>query len=161
MIESVFGIVHSSKSYFLTLQQFEFAVKYILDTKYGIDPSLFEMRINYIQDETVFVFNEKHRHEIFEKIINKSFSFRNESFLKSKIISCIFGSESVSEKVIYSELSNSRIKGIIFTIKENQEYLESYAQGMQIINCPHIDKINAQIRVLNEKKIDIIRNNKR
>lgn len=161
MIENVFGIVNISKNYFLTLQQFEFAVKHILDTKYNIDPNFLEIRINYIQDETVLVFDSKKRNDIFKKIIDEDFSFRNEGKVKTVLISDIFSNKSVSEKVIYNKLSNSRVEGINFTVRDNEKYLYSDVQNMKILDCPQIQRINSQIEVLNEKKIEVIKNNKR
>lgn len=161
MIESVFGILSMSKNYFLTKQQFEFAVKYVLDTKYDIEPGLLEVRIDYIQNKIVLVFNEEDRDSIFQKIINMPFSFRNERKVKEKLLKDIFGEGFILEKVVYNELANSKVEGITFSVKENEKYFESKTQNMEIADRPQVEKINAQIRILTDKKIDVIRNNKR
>lgn len=161
MIENIFGIVNVSKNYFLTLQQFDFAIKHVLDTKYGIEPSLLEIRIDYIQDEIVLVFNEESRNDIFRKLIGDAFSFNNVKKAKTKLLRDIFGDNFIFEKVVYNKLFNSRVDGITFTVKDNEKYNEFEIQNMDILDCPQIEKLNAQIRVLNEKKISIIRNNKR
>lgn len=161
MIENIFGIVNISKNYFLTKQQFEFAVKYVLDTKYDIEPSFLEIRIDYIQDEVVLVFKEEHKDDIFRKVIGDKFSFNNVKRVKNKLLKDIFGDNFISEKVIYNKLFNTRVDGITFTVGDNERYCETYTQNMGIVDSPQIERINAQINVLREKKIDIIRNNKR
>lgn len=158
LIENVFGIVSSSKNYLLTLEQFDFIVKHILETKYNVDSNFLEIRIDYIQNETVLVFSEENRDDVSMKIIGDKFTFSNEKKIKKKILTDIFSDKLIYERVIYNELRSSRIKVIEFTVKEN---IEPLSQNIQIINSSNLDKINSQIKVLTEKKIEIIRNNKR
>lgn len=161
MIENIFGIVNISKNYFLTKHQFEFAVKYVLDTKYDIEPSFLEVRIDYIQNEVVLVFKEEYADEIFIKIIGDKFSFNNVKRVKNKLLKDIFGDNFLSEKVVYNNLYNTMVSGITFTVGDDQRYCETYTQDMVIIDSPQVERINAQIKVLREKKMDVIRNNKR
>ena len=158
MVESFFGITHSAIEYYLTISQFEFIVKFIMENKYGINKDYIDIRIDSINDETVFVFNNNYKDDIFIKIIRKPYSYKNEKEVKRAILFEMFQSNNINEKVIYKEAMNFKAKGITFTIK-NEVYDNNNA--IRIINDPQIDRINAQIDVLHNKKIEIIQSNKR
>lgn len=161
MIENIFGIVHSSKNYYLAWQEFDFIVKYILDTKYNINPSDFELRINTINDVTVFFFNENKRNDASLKIINEPYSYSKEYKIKNKILEDIFCTKSVIDEVIYEGPFDNKISKIKFIVKEDFENNDFTPMPIQILEDPQIERLNKQIKVLNQKKIQLIKNNKR
>lgn len=161
MIESVFGVLHSSKNYYLDLQELDFIVKYVLDIKYNINPNDFELRINSINDVTVFFFKEYNRDDIFIKIINEPYSYSNENKVKKKILEDIFYTKSVIDEVIYEGPFDNRVSRIRFTIIEDFDENNYTPMVVQILNNPQIDILNKQIEILNKKKLQIIKSSKR
>lgn len=158
MIESVFGILQSAVEYSVKVNQFEYALKYILKNKFDLNPECLSVRINTINNETVLKFDKAYEDEVSLRLTNKPYSYSNEKNIKKRLLLELFNSNDVSEEVIYNNLAQYRPVLIKFKIaSDNTISQEKRSSGRNI----QIERINAQIKILNEKKFEIINNLKR
>lgn len=158
MIESVFGILQSAVEYSMKVNQFEYAIKYILENNFNLNPECLSVRIDTINNETVLKFDKKYEDEVSLRVTNKPYSYSNEKNIKKRLLFELFNSNNVSEEVIYNNLAQYRPVSIKFKIASDNivsQDRRSLGKNKQI------ERINTQINILNEKKLQIINSLKR
>lgn len=158
MIENVFGITYSGVEYRVTVKQFQFMVKYILEEIFNLKEKCIDVKINSINNETIFDICSENKNEIATILTGEEFNSRTGHKIKSVILNTIFNSSNISEEVIYKPGFHYKAKEIKFIV-QNQHFKENLHND--VIKDDVLNKTIMQIKALNLKKESIIEKHKK
>lgn len=153
MIENVFGITYSGIEYRVSLKQFKFMVKYVLEEIFNLKEKCIDIKINSINNETIFDICSENKNEIAIILTGEEFNAKTGVKIKGIILNAIFNSSNISEEIIYESGFHYKVKEIKFVV-QNQHFKENLHNN--IIKDDVLNKTIMQINVLTLKKESII-----
>lgn len=159
MIENIFGITYSAIEYRVSIKQFQFMIKYILKEIFKLKEDCINVKINSINDETIFEICDENKDEIARILTGEDFNSKTEVKIKGIILNKLFNnSYYVLEEIIYEPGFHYKAKEIKFIVK-NHHFEQN--NNNSIINDDVLNKTMMQLNILNEKKESIIKKHKK